>query len=67
MKETSYQLVAKGQKEGGKDEWGEGRERVWRGTGRGGERDGGPGRGQVPFSGVCVCRIWFYFKINFLL
>ena len=28
---------------------------MWRGTGRGGERDGGPGRGQVPFSGVCVC------------
>ena len=34
-------------------------EGVGRGTGRwrrrGGERDGGPSRGQVPFSGVCVC------------
>lgn len=34
MKETSYQLVVKGQKEGGKDEWGEGRERGGREEGR---------------------------------
>lgn len=34
MKETSYQLLVQGQKEGGKDEWGEGREREEREEGR---------------------------------
>lgn len=34
MKETRYQLVAQGLKEGGKDDWGEGRERGGREEGR---------------------------------
>ena len=34
MKETSYQLAVQGLKEGGKDEWGEGRERGGREEGR---------------------------------
>ena len=34
MKETSYQLVVQGQREGGKDEWGKGRERGRREEGR---------------------------------
>ena len=34
MKETSYQLAVQGLKEGGKDEWGEGRARGGREEGR---------------------------------
>ena len=53
-------------------DWGEERERGWggeQGDGEGGEGSVtvGPAGGRY-HSVVCVCaRIWFYFKMNFLL